>query len=420
MRGEGRQVGSHLRNCSVYAIPRDHIYEIIPCTRYSGITSTESFRERDTPRSHLQNHSVYAIPRDHIYEITPCTRYARITSTELFRVRDTPRSHLRNRSVYAIRPDHIYGIIPCTRYTGITSPKSFRVRDTPESHLRNHSVYAIRPDHIYEILPCTRYAQITSPQPFRVRDTTKSHLRNCSVYAIRPDHIYGIIPCTRYTGPPPERISAHPPPHKKAPVHNWTGATPTYIEAKSRFPPRLRRAVAEHAHEVLQHRRVQQHELENAHDAFDAPGFLDQPVKPLELELDADFRCALGFAAQYVEAAADAHEDTFIKPADIIGDPLFLALHAECDEHDVWLAVHDHIDDALVGRIEITVVAAGDFQAGPLFPGILDSFFVRILRRTEEEHAVAVFRGVVEHAVHHIDAADPLGQRMAHEHRRID
>src|SRR5699024_11322496 len=99
MRGEGRQVGSHLRNCSVYAIPRDHIYEIIPCTRYSGITSTESFRVRDTPRSHLRNHSVYAIPPDHIYEIIPCTRYSRIKSTKLFRVRDTPELHIGNHSV---------------------------------------------------------------------------------------------------------------------------------------------------------------------------------------------------------------------------------------------------------------------------------------------------------------------------------
>src|SRR5699024_3626708 len=267
---------------------------------------------------------VNAIHPDHIYRIIPCTRYLGITSTKSLRVRDTPESHLRNCSVYAIHPDHIYGIAPCTRYAQITSTESFRVRDTPESHLRNHSVYAIRPNHIYEITPCTRYTRITSTKSFRVRDTPESHLRNHSVYAIRTNHIYGIIPCTRYTGPPPERISAHPPPHKKAPVHHWTGATPTYIEAKSRFPPRLLRSVAEHAHEVLQHRRVQQHELENAHDAFDAPGFLDQPVKPLELEPDPDFRCALGFAAQYVEAAADAHEDTFIKPADIIGDPLFL------------------------------------------------------------------------------------------------
>src|SRR5699024_3437129 len=153
---------------------------------------------------------------------------------------------------------------PRTRYALITSTKSSRVRDTSESHQRNHAVYAIRLHQIYGITPCTRYARITSTKSLRVRDTPGSHLRNHSVYAIRPNHIYGIIPCTRYTGLPPERISAHPPPHKKAPVHNWTGATPTYIEAKSRFPPRLRRAVAEHAHEVLQHRRVQQHELENA------------------------------------------------------------------------------------------------------------------------------------------------------------
>src|SRR5699024_7968150 len=263
-------------------------------------------------------------------------------------------------------------------------------------------------------------ARITSTKSFRVRDTPKSHLRNCSVYAIRPNHIYGIIPCTRYTGPPPERISAHPPPHKKAPVHNWTGATPTYIEAKSRFPPRLRRAVAEHAHEVLQHRRVQQHELENAHDAFDAPGFLDQPVKPLELEPDPDFRCALGFAAQYVEAAADAHEDAFVEPVEIIGDPFFLALHAEGDEHDVGLTCSDHVDDALVGRIEISVVAPGHFEPRIEFLRIRHSFFVGILRCAEEEHTVAVLSGVFKHAVHHIDAADPLGQRPAQEHRRID
>src|SRR5699024_10260843 len=176
-------------------------------------------------------------------------------------------SHLRNHSVYVILRDHIYGIVPCTRYARITSTKSFRVRDTPESHLRNHSVYAIRPNHIYEITPCTRYTRITSTKSFRVRDTPESHLRNHSVYAIRPNHIYEIIPCTRYSGPPLEPIAIHAPTHVKAPVHNVTGATPTYIEAKSRFPPRLRRAVAEHAHEVLQHRRVQQHELENAHDA---------------------------------------------------------------------------------------------------------------------------------------------------------
>src|SRR5699024_9287759 len=108
-----------------------------------GITSTELFRVRDTSESHLRNCSVYAIRPNHIYEIIPCTRYAQITSTESFRVRDTPKSHLRNHSVYAIHPNHIYEIIPCTRYTRITSTKSLRVRDTPESHLRNHSVYAI-------------------------------------------------------------------------------------------------------------------------------------------------------------------------------------------------------------------------------------------------------------------------------------
>src|SRR5699024_7780685 len=188
----------------------------------------------------------------------------------------------------------ISAITLSTRYLQSTATDSFGPRDTPQSHVRNLSVYTIRRNHIKQIAPCTRYAPITSTKSFRVRDTPESHLRNHSVYAIHPNHIYEIAPCTRDTGLPPERISAHPPPHKKAPVHNWTGATPTYIEAKSRFPPRLRRAVAEHAHEVLQHRRVQQHELENAHDAFDAPGFLDQPVKPLELEPDPDFRCALG------------------------------------------------------------------------------------------------------------------------------
>jgi len=131
MRGEGRQVESHLRNHSVYVILRDHIYGIVPCTRYARITSTKSFRVRDTPESHLRNHSVYAIRPNHIYEITPCTRYPRITSTKSLRVRDTPESHLRNHSVYAIRPNHIYEIIPCTRYTRITSTKSLRVRETP-------------------------------------------------------------------------------------------------------------------------------------------------------------------------------------------------------------------------------------------------------------------------------------------------
>src|SRR5699024_2841053 len=77
-------------------------------------------------------------------------RKGRITSTETFRVRDTPESHLRNRFVYAILPNHIYGIFSCTRYACITSTEPFRVRDTPESHLRKHFVYAIRLYHIYE------------------------------------------------------------------------------------------------------------------------------------------------------------------------------------------------------------------------------------------------------------------------------
>src|SRR5699024_707026 len=136
-----------------------------------GITSTKSFRVRDTPGSHLRNSSVYAIRPNHIYEIIPCTRYARITSPQSNRVRDTPQSNLTHHAVYAIRSTHIYEIIPCTRYAQITSTKSLRVRDTPESHLRNHSVYAIHPNHIYEITPCTRYARITSTESFRVRDT---------------------------------------------------------------------------------------------------------------------------------------------------------------------------------------------------------------------------------------------------------
>src|SRR5699024_6215015 len=144
MRGEGRQVESHLRNHSVYVILRDHIYGIVPCTRYARITSTKSFRVRDTPESHLRNHSVYARRPNHIYEITPCTRYPRITSTKSLRVRDTPESHLRNHSVYAILRDHIYEIISCTRYARITSTKSLRLRETPESPLRHRPVTALR------------------------------------------------------------------------------------------------------------------------------------------------------------------------------------------------------------------------------------------------------------------------------------
>src|SRR5699024_12133059 len=94
MRGEGRQVESHLRNCSVYAIPPNHIYGIVPCTRYARITSTKSFRVRDTPRSHLRNHSVYAIRPNHISEIIPCTPYTQITSTKSFRLRVTSKYHL--------------------------------------------------------------------------------------------------------------------------------------------------------------------------------------------------------------------------------------------------------------------------------------------------------------------------------------
>src|SRR5699024_3826267 len=81
-----------------------------------GITSTELFRVRDTSESHLRNHSVYAIRPNHIYEIIPCTRYAQITSTESFRVRDTPKSHLRNHSMYALRPNHIHEITPRPPY----------------------------------------------------------------------------------------------------------------------------------------------------------------------------------------------------------------------------------------------------------------------------------------------------------------
>src|SRR5699024_9477532 len=82
---------------------------------------------------------------NHIYGIISYTRYAYITSTESFRVRDTPISHLRNHFVYAIRLNHIYGIISCTRYACITSTESFRVRDTQESHLRKRFVSPQRP-----------------------------------------------------------------------------------------------------------------------------------------------------------------------------------------------------------------------------------------------------------------------------------
>src|SRR5699024_11328314 len=101
------------------------------------------------------------------------------------------------------------------------------------------------------------------------------------------------------------------------------------FSTKSRLTPGFRLAVAEHPQQMFDDRGVQEHEFEYAHDTFDALGFLDQTVEPLELESDPEFRCALGFAAQDVEAAADAHEHTFIEPADIVGDPLFLALHAE-------------------------------------------------------------------------------------------
>src|SRR5699024_2556518 len=148
----------------------------------------------------------------------------------------------------------------------------------------------IRLNHIYGNISCTRYACITSTKTFRIPERGA-----CAFWTTAPR-------------------SKPPNPHKKAPAHNWTGATPArshICSTKSLRRARFRRAVAEHPHEVLDHRRVQEHEFEYAHDAFDALGFLDQPVQPLELELDPDFRCALGFAAQYVEAAADAHEHAF-------------------------------------------------------------------------------------------------------------
>src|SRR5699024_12356118 len=86
-----------------------------------GITFTKSLRVRDTPESHLRNHSVYVIRPNHIYEIIPCTRYARITSTKSLRVRDTAESHLRNQSVQAIHQKHIYELTPCKLTTRTTS-----------------------------------------------------------------------------------------------------------------------------------------------------------------------------------------------------------------------------------------------------------------------------------------------------------
>jgi hypothetical protein len=144
--------------------------------------------------------------------------------------------------------------------------------------------------------------------------------------------------------------------------------------------------------------------------------FLSESEDPFGAALLHPHGCAGQAASKKIDGAAHADGDRNSEGAIVHVDPFFLLGTAKADEEEVGLGGEDAIANIFVIHLQEFVerrrIISSEFEFWVFLFGFGDSGFDGVGRGTEEEGAIAFFRGDLEEEWDEIGTGDAFGKRI--------